>query len=141
MTNNDPTLSGEARFKAKRSAFWRYLGISFAVSLVAGIVLGTVVAVVAAGYVSVALMGVIWLVAIIGYAWFTRDYFRRIDELDLLDNLWASTIAFYVYVVTLGSWWLFHQIDVVSEPQQYIIAAVAGAALVLAYVARKLGWR
>lgn len=146
MTNPDSSLSGtpqsgEARLKARRSAFWRYVALSLAVSFTVGITAGMAAGLVSKGILPTALMIVLWLLTMIGFAWATRDYFRRIDEVDLQDNLWASTIGLYVYVVTLGSWVVFNEIDVLPAPQQYIIAAITFSSALVAYGIRKLGWR
>lgn len=141
MTSTDPQISGETRLPARRLAYWRYLGIAFAVFLVAGIVSGAIGALVKTSLVPVAAMVGVWLVTTVGFAWFARDYFRPIDELDLLDNLCATTIAFYVYIITLGYWLGFSEIGLVAPTEQYTIAAIASAAAIIAYCARKLSWR
>lgn len=141
MMNSDPSLSGEARLKTRRAAFWRYVTIAFALSLVVGIATGIASALVSEGILPLALMIGLWTVTMVGFAWFTRDYFRRIDEVDLQDNLWASTIGLYVYVFTLGTWIVFHEIKVLPEPQDLTIAAITFAAVLVAYGARKLGFR
>jgi hypothetical protein len=141
MMKSDPKLSGEARLKARRSAFWRYVAFAFAASFAVGLAFGIASGFVERGFLPTGLLIALWLLVVIGFAWGTRDYFRRIDEVDLQDNLWATTIGFYGYIVTLGSWFMFHEIGLVAEPDDLVIAAIAMTALLLAYGARKLGMR
>lgn len=133
--------SGEARLRARRSAFWRYVGIVFAASLAVGIATGVAGGLVSKGILPAALLIALWLLTMIGFAWGTRDYFRRIDEVDLQDNLWASTIGLYVYMATLGSWFVFHEVKLLPEPHDLIIAAITLSAVLIAYGIRKLGAR
>jgi hypothetical protein len=141
MTSSDPALTGEAKLKKRRAAFLRYLAIALAVSVVVGLASGALASTIAMGAVPNAVMIGVLVVVVAGFSWFTRDYFRRIDEVDLQDNLWANTFGFYTYLVTLGSWYLLHDIGMMAEPQQYIIFAISCSALVISYGIRKLGWR
>ncbi|MFN4112372.1 MAG: hypothetical protein ACK4GD_00355 [Sphingomonadaceae bacterium] len=143
MTVNDTAapVSGEARLKARRSAFFRYIALFLSAGFVAGMMSGVAAAYVADGIVPAGLLIAIWALVIMGFAWFTRDYFRRVDELDLLDNLWASTFGLYVYIVVFGSWYLFHDVGLVPEPDQYLIFAATLIATTAGYLARKAGLR
>ncbi|WP_324260301.1 hypothetical protein U4960_08900 [Altererythrobacter sp. H2] len=143
MTVNDTAapVSGEARLKARRSAFFRYVALALLAGFVAGMMSGVAAAFVAEGILPGGLLIALWAVVILGFAWFTRDYFRRIDELDLLDNLWASTIGLYTYIVVFGSWYLFHDVGLASEPDQYAVMAATLIATTIAYLARKAGLR
>lgn len=141
MTKPDCSGSGEARLQSRRRRWLRYLVIAFGLSIVAGMLTGEVGMLVAQETLPAAWLVAIWLVVIAGLVWFTRDYFDRVDEVDRLDNLWAGMIAFFAYLLTLGSWALFHDVGIVPAPDQYAIAAISIAAMLAAYVARKLGWR
>lgn len=146
MTKSDTPLpsasqSGETRLKARRSAFWRYVALALAGSFVVGIITGVAGGLVSDGILPAAVMIALWLLVVIGFVWGTRDYFCRIDEVDLQDNLWASTIGLYVYIMTLGSWLLFNEINVLPSPDQYVIAAITFCSVLVAYAMRKLGWR
>jgi hypothetical protein len=80
-------------------------------------------------------------IVVVAGIWFTRDYFRRIDQLDLLDNLWASTTALYTFFITAGSWYIIHGKDLAPSPDFAATALFTFAVLIIAYAARKLGWR
>ena len=145
MTDNNPTLtgptSGEARLKAKRNAFLRYFGLVMVAGFVAGMMSGAAAAMVEHGSLPKGVLIALWGVTIALFVWFCRDYFRRIDELDLMDNLWASTIGLYGYVVVFGTWYLFHDVGIAPAPDQMAIMLSTLAIATLAYLARKAGLR
>jgi hypothetical protein len=141
MTDNDAALSGEARLKAKRNAFLRYFGLIMVAGFVAGMMSGVAAAMVEDGSLPKGVLIALWTVTVGLFVWFCRDYFRRIDELDLLDNLWASTIGLYGYVVVFGTWYLFHQVGIAPEIDQIAVMLATLAITTAAYLARKLGWR
>lgn len=134
-------VSGEARLKASRAAFIRYFAFSLIAGLVAGMLSGVAGAFVEEGLLPPVVLVAVWIGVVVLFAWFCRDYFRRVDELDLLDNLWASMIGLYTYMVSLGSWHLFYDVGLLPAPDQYLIAAITLSATALAYLARKAGWR
>lgn len=88
-----------------------------------------------------------WLVwaslaaTLVAGTWYTAIYFRRIDELDLLDNLWSSLIGFYVFVAALPVWKALHEVSDVPEPHALGLWYISIAAAVLAYGWRKLRGR
>lgn len=141
MMDNDTPLSGEARLKAKRNAFFRYFGLAMLAGFIGGMMSGVAAAMVEEGILPIGVLIALWGVTVALFVWFCRDYFRRVDELDLLDNLWASTIGLYGYVVVFGSWYLFHQVGIAPAPDQIAIMLATLAITTAAYVARKLGWR
>lgn len=142
MTDKPETgLSGEARHKSRRNAFIKYVAIAFAVALVAGIVTGAGAAMTNLGKLPLWLIAAVWLVVVAVFIWFSRDYFRRIDELDLQDNLWACTIALYANMIVYGSWYLFNEAGALGEPDAGIIFWITFAVVVVAYFARRLGLR
>lgn len=141
MTDTDTTLSGEARLKAKRFAFFRYFGLAMLAGFIGGMMSGVAAAMVEEGILPIGVLIALWGATVALFVWFCRDYFRRVDELDLLDNLWASTIGLYGYVVVFGSWYLFHQVGIAPAPDQIAIMLATLAITTAAYIARKLGWR
>jgi len=66
-------------------------------------------------------------------------FYKAIDEVELVDNLWASTAAYYLYATLFPVWWALGKADVLPEPSDWGIyfAALGGGAL--AYLWRK--WR
>lgn len=142
MTDKTKTeLSGEARLQARRARFWRFCFIGFAVALVFGGLTGYLQDHVRDGTVPLWVMVALWVVLVAGFAWYTVGYFRRVDELDLQDNLWAAMIGFYFFAAALPSWLLFHDLDVFPEPNSIIIYAATMAVMFAAYGLRKLGLR
>lgn len=135
------STSGEQRLRSRRNRFWRYCAIAFVVALLSGLVSGYASDLYKEGNLPAWSLILIWTVVVLAFIWFSRDYFRRVDELDLLDNLWASTFAIYGYFIMLGSWLLFHDVGLASEPQQIPIAIATFAILMISYLARKLGLR
>lgn len=142
---NDTTLSaanpGEARHKARQKALLRWFGMAMVAGFVAGMVGGFAGALVADGLLPVPVLIGLWALTVALFIWFSRDFYRRIDEVDLIDNLWASTVAFYAYTIVFGSWYVFHDIGLIGPPQQLTIFNITIAAGIVAYGARKLGWR
>ena len=141
MTDNDTALSGEARLKAKRNAFFRYFGLALLAGFVAGMLSGVAAALVEDGILPRGVLIALWGATVGLFVWFCRDYFRRIDELDLMDNLWTSTIGLYGYVMVFGTWYLFHEIGMAPPIDQIAVMLATLAITTVAYIARKLGWR
>jgi hypothetical protein len=71
------------------------------------------------------------------FAWYSAVYFRRIDELDLQDNLWASLIGLYVYLVALPAWYFLHDLGQLPPINHWIIYMATVAAATIAYCVRK----
>lgn len=138
---NDIAMSGEARLKSRRYRFFRFCAIGFAAAFVTGLATGYAGDLLRDGTVPAWLFYVVFGITLASLSWFTWEYFRRVDELDLLDNLWASMIAIYFYIVALPSWYLFHDLDLVGEPNQVIIYIATSVVLLASYGLRKLGLR
>lgn len=80
-------------------------------------------------------------VATVGFIWFCREYFRRVDELDLQDNLWSSLIGFYAFSVALPVWAVLHELHQLPAPDAWMLWGLSAVAATLAYGWRKLGTR
>jgi hypothetical protein len=141
MNALENNVTGEARLKQRRRGFIKYVAIAMAIAFGAGIGSGVLGAFVALDRLPAWPLWIVWALVTAGFVWFSRDYFRRVDEVDLMDNLWASLIAFYVYVILFGSWWLFADLGLLGPMNHFAIFWVTLAAGIIAYVARKLGWR
>lgn len=63
-------------------------------------------------------------------------FFRRVDELELQDNLWGSTVGFYFYATLFPAWWALWMLDVTREPHGLLIYAASLLAGFVGY-----GWR
>ena len=142
MTGNDADqLSGEERFRKRRRSFITYIALAVAIAMFAGIASGVLAANASLGNVPVWLLFGVWVIMVVAFIWFTRDYFRRVDELDLLDNLWASLVGLYTYVLVFASWYLFDDLEIGPPMDHFAIFWITMGAMLVAYVLRKLGWR
>ncbi len=137
---------GERKLRDNRKRFhrlvWLGLGMGLVIGLVAGIVTGYTRAAQRAG--DTGLEWLAWPVLIAAFAafiWYTRHYFRKIDELDLLDNLWASTVGLYAFVMAYPAWALLHEIGQAGAPQITPLWWGSMAAAGVAYGWRKLRHR
>ncbi|NVE93759.1 hypothetical protein [Altererythrobacter lutimaris] len=139
--SNDMSQSGEQRLKDRRRNFWRYVGIAIFVAMLAGFFSGFLMGTYENGEIGLWVPLSAGVVAIALWIWFSVDYFKRIDELDLMDNLWSHLIGVYGAVMVYGSWFLLAELDLTPEPTALgIILALIGFTF-LAYGARRLGWR
>lgn len=137
IEHHDET-SGEARLALKRRKFWTYLGrATLAAALVGGVIGGGRAASELAG-LSGWIVAALAVLAIGAWVWFSRDYFRRIDELELQDNLWASLIALYFFVAATPFWLLLHDLGFAPEPDTMTLWWATIGAMAIAYGVRKL---
>lgn len=82
--------------------------------------------------------GTVILTAILA-AYGSWRFFVSVDELEVLDNLWASLIGFFAYVFLFPSWWMLHQLGKAPEPDDWVILQVSLVTTIVAYAVRK--WR
>lgn len=66
-------------------------------------------------------------------------FYKTIDEVELVDNLWGSTASYYVYATLFPVWWVSAKVGVVPQPNDWAIYAIALGGGALIYVWRK--WR
>lgn len=136
---------GELRERARRRRFWTVIDGILAAGMITGFVSGffagynevppdevwtSVPPSVAIGFVAVA------LIAFNIGCW---AFVRSIDEVELADNLWGSTVGYYVYAMLFPSWWALNKAAVVAEPNHWLIFAISLAGGGVAYLWRK--WR
>ena len=136
---------GEFRERARRRRFWMVIGGIAAAGMITGFVSGVLAAYnqvppdqvwasipdgIAIGFVAVA------LIAFNIGCW---AFVRAIDEVELVDNLWGSTIGFFVYAMLFPAWWVLGEAGVVGEPNHWFIFAASLGAGGIAYLWRK--WR
>lgn len=140
-TVNDTVPTGEERLRQRRRAWWRYLALAFAISLLAGFASGFLTGSYESGAVPLWLPVGVGVVVLALLAWFTRDYFRRIDELDLMDNLWAHLIGMYAAISLFAGWYFLADLGLAEHPAALPIVAAMLVFTMLAYGFRKLGIR
>jgi hypothetical protein len=141
MTDKTDTLSGEARLKSRRNSLWRFCAMGSGIAAVVGLVTGYAGGHYENGTLPAWGLFAAWLVAVASFAWFTWEYFRRVDELDVLDNLWCCLFSLYVYMVAFPSWWLFHDLGLAPEVNHVAIYLATLGIGAIVYIARKLGLR
>ncbi|GAA4643838.1 hypothetical protein GCM10023115_17980 [Pontixanthobacter gangjinensis] len=144
MTQNDQQTSaesGEQKLARRKRSFWSFVLLGTVIAGVAGFASGFVTSRVEQGLISEWAIYPILAVTIIGFIWFSYLYYMRIDELDLMDNLWGNTIGMYAYVIITTSWMLFEQAGITGAPQHWPILTATVAISLIAYTARRLGLR
>ena len=134
-------LSGEARLKQRRNRLFRFSAIGFVIAMGAGFASGHFGSLYSDGELPGWAIIALWLLAVTAFTWFAITYFRKIDELDLMDNLWATMVAFYFYVIAYVSWQMANEIGMLVPPNSMLIFASTMIVLFVAYFARKLGLR
>lgn len=141
MTDTPEALSGEQRLQARRKRLWLFCAGGFAAAMAVGFVTGLASDLFAAGTLPAWSLYLLWVLALACFTWFSWEYFRRVDELDVMDNLWAAMFAFYFYAAGMPTWWLFHDMGLVAEVDHIAIYLGSGAVFFIAYGLRKLGLR
>ncbi|WFL77006.1 hypothetical protein P7228_13565 [Altererythrobacter arenosus] len=139
--SKDAMPNGEKLLQTRRRKFWRYMSISLVVFGAAGFLSGYLTDAFQAGEVPLWLPLAVIAVTIVALIYSTRDYLRRIDELDLMDNLWAHLIGFYGGLISFGAWYLLAELGVTTQPNAEAIIIAALAVMLATYGLRKLGWR
>jgi hypothetical protein len=137
---------GERLHDARRRRFWTILGALLVLGAVTGALAGAFLDLegVAQGQPSRGLQ----VAAIAGVALFafffvygSYRFFAAVDELELADNLWGSLIGFYTYAILFPAWWALARVDVVPEPNQWVVFGASMFAGLATYVFRKVTLR
>jgi len=138
-------MDGEQLHVAQRRRFWRTLGIAGIGGIPVGFAVGF-----GAGYTGgdfdafwnwapdglvIALL-VFSLAAILYGSW---RFYKSIDEVELLDNLWASSTAYSAYVLLFPLWWVLGKTGMAPPPNDWLIFLAALGAGLAFYLWRK--WR
>lgn len=141
MTSSDTIPSGEERLKSRRRSFWRFLALGMIAALAAGFFSGYFTSSYEEGALPLWVPLLMLAVSVIGLIWFTRDYFRRVDELDLMDNLWAHLIGQYIAAIVFLIWYVVADLGLTSHPTAIAIVIVLLGGTFAVYGLRKLGLR
>ena len=129
-------------FKEKRKRFFKYLAIAMLGFAVVGYFAGFFTARFEAGAVPLAVPLLIGAITALALIYFTWDYFRRVDELDLMDNLWSHLIGQYGALLLFLGWYFLAELGVTSTyPTAIAVILTMGGTTFIAYGLRKLGWR
>ncbi|ANY20814.1 hypothetical protein A6F68_02314 [Tsuneonella dongtanensis] len=129
--------SGEARLRRRRLAFWRFSLLGGAIAVVAALGLAHLANAAATGTASVVLTLLAIALGVSAYTWFSVAYFRRVDELDLVDNLWASHFATTALAIGYPAWLLLERAGLAPQAQASSMWMATFGALLIAYAIRK----
>lgn len=135
-------LSGEQIERKLRRRFWATIVAFLLIGAVGGSLAGWSMAMSEQGRQAALSPVMVWslLGGMLAAFWIgCWIYYRSIDEVDLLDNLWGSTAGFSVYVTLFGSWQFLNLFDVAAEPDHQGIFAASMIAAMAVYLWRK--WR
>ncbi len=147
-TDRDPaashepvTKSGEQMLNTRRGKFWRLVVFGMVVATATGLALGIASAAITLGDIPSWVIVPLLILTAAGFVWFTLKYYRSIDEVDLLDNLWANTFGLYAIIIGAGGWLILAEIDIM--PPVDIVALVTGTLFMTfaAYFIRRAGFR
>jgi len=135
---------GERLESTRRRKFWRALGGIMIVGMIFGGAAGFVAAhegvpvdqawTVMPDWLAVALIATGLIAFNIG-CWV---FVRSIDEVELADNLWCSTVSYYVYAMLFPSWWALAKAGITVEPNHWLIFAASLIVGLAYYCWRKL---
>jgi hypothetical protein len=132
---------GERLLAARRRRFWGWLATLGLLGGIAGGISGFITGhedigmdaitalPLAAKYGIVGVLVAAFLAGCVGY-------YRAIDELEIMDNLWSSTASYYVFAILIPAWWLLWKMEAAPEPNVWVIFFAALAAGLGVY-----GWR
>lgn len=141
MINSNEGLSGETKLKTRKRAFIKYLALVFLAALGSGLVSGYLTESYLSGVVGLWLPLLTGFVVLIGLVWFTWDYFKRIDEIDLHDNLWSHLWGFYAGIWAFGGWYFLADLKLVAPPFAGAAILIMLACMFIVYGLRKFGFR
>ncbi len=138
MVKSDAQIpaTGEQRLRERRRSFWTFSIAGMVVALPVGICIGYLLRQGRDGVYSPAAALIAMAIATAAFVWFSIGYYRRIDELDLADNLWAAFIAIHALLIAYPTWLMLSVLGLTPEPSaQGLFFGTIGATF-LAY-----GWR
>ncbi len=79
------------------------------------------------------------ILAAIAFLYGCWAYYKAIDEVDLIDNLWGSTAGFYAYGILFGGWYALDFVNAAPPQKPAIVFWISLAVATLTYIYRK--WR
>ena len=137
-----PQGEGERLEARRRRLFWISVGILVAAGAILGFFTGATAAIKGLAYdeiwSAIPAPLAVGLIALFVAAFFYGcwRFYKAIDEVELVDNLWASTASYYLYAVLFPVWWVLGKAGILPEPHDWAIylAALVGGMLIY-------GWR
>jgi hypothetical protein len=136
---------GERAERLRRRKFWSAVGVTAVLGLPIGFVLGRAagrnggsMSDAFAGLPATVTIGLLAF-ALAGFLWGCWLFYKSIDEVEIVDNLWGSTAGFYIYMILFPVWWVLWKAGVAGEPHDWIILASSLGFGTLVYFYRK--WR
>ena len=138
-------MDGENLHEQHRKRFWRNLMIAGAGGIQIGFAAGFGAGYTQGDFDAFWNWAPDWLVIVLlgltlaGLIYGSWRFYRSIDEVELLDNLWGSSAAYSAYALLFPSWWVLGKAGIVGEPHDIVIFVVALAAGSAVYLGRK--WR
>ena len=142
MTQQPKRLGeGEQRLQQSRNRYWRYFGVIMLTAAGVGVLTGALGDAFDNGYVPQAVFLAIIAAIAIGFVWLCFDYYRRLDEVDLMDNLWAATVALNAGFLVWFVWWVLGDAGITVRPQATPILLGMLIINLGVYLARKTGLR
>jgi hypothetical protein len=133
---------GERLHAKRRKRFWAMLGWLTLAGFLTGMLTGFMMALgdradaPLSPALAIAASGAVVLAAaaIVVGSW---RFFASVDEVEVVDNLWASLIGFYAYAIIFPAWWLLARLRLLPAPDQWIVFAAVIAIATAAYAWRK----
>ncbi len=143
----EPTMLGEGERaeRRRRRRFWGAIGATAVLGMPLGFFLGRSagrnqgsMAEAFTGLPPSVIFGLLAL-SVIGFLWGCWYFLKSVDEVEIVDNLWASTAGFYLYMILFPVWWMLWQAKIVSEPSDWLILFLSLGFGTAIYLFRK--WR
>jgi hypothetical protein len=133
---------GERLHAQRRKRFWSIMASLVVVGLLAGFLSGFASGFMDArggqGHPALTIVGAIGVVLLsFAAAYGSWLFFVSVDEVEVMDNLWASLIGFYAYAIAFPAWWALWKIRAVDEPNHWLIYGFAMLIATAAYGYRK----
>jgi hypothetical protein len=132
---------GERLHNERRKRLWRTIGILGGAGAIGGFISGFVMGHNEArsqdipdAWRTVAAAGLI--IGAIVAAYGSWRFFKVVDEVEVADNLWGSMIGYYVYALTLPTWFALAWLDRAPPVDHWVIFFASMAAALAVY-----GWR
>lgn len=127
---------GEQRLKRRRRQFWMLVAAGIGLGMAMGFVMGFMGGIHQYRPVSPLIIWPAVGVSLVLFVWYCAAYFRRIDELDLQDNLWAGMIGLYFYIVVLPLWFFLNDMGQLPQINHWVVWTATMIVTLATY-----GWR